>query len=277
MVEPKATKKIFLNSIEISESNVRDPKDIVGIEDLKLSISKYGVLQPIIVMEIEEDVKYELFIGQRRYVACKELGEEKIPARIYDKDSLSAQDQMILSLSENIQRRPLNKGDEIKVITKLYDELGSTERVVEELGISPGKVSESLNLERFMTNRIQTLLNEGWLNKGQLKAIIKLAEGNKDKVRASIKKVSKIIRSEDYASRQIMSAYKIAVTEPDISDEKLKEKIEKQRFEDRIILYLPYGESKALKQAAIESTGDFRDLILEIIHNWLAERELVNE
>jgi len=277
MVEPKTTKKISLNSIEISESNVRDPKDIVGIEDLKLSISKYGVLQPIIVMEIEEDVKYELFIGQRRYVACKELGEEKIPARIYDKDSLSGQDQMILSLSENIQRRPLNKGDEIKAITKLYDELGSTERVVEELGISPGKVSESLNLERFMTNRIQTLLNEGWLNKGQLKAIIKLAEGNKDKVRASIKKVSKIIRSEDYASRQIMSAYKIAVTEPDISDEKLKEKIEKQRFEDRIVLYLPYGESKALKQAAIESTGDFRELILEIVHNWLIERELVDE
>jgi len=276
MVEPKATEDIKIDSIIISEHNVRNPKDIVGLEDLKLSISMYGVLQPIIVMEKEED-KYELIIGQRRYVACKELGKKKISARIYEKNSLEDQDIMIFSLSENIQRRPIHKGDEIKAITKLYDSLGSIDEVVKVLGISSTKVSESVDLDRFITPEILGLLNEDLLNKSQFKTIIKITEGDDKKVEKAVKKALKIIKKGDYVGKQKTRAYETAASEPDISEDKLEEKIEAQRYEDRIFIDLPYEYSKPLKQVAKATTGDVKDLILVIILDWLSERGLVEE
>jgi len=277
MVEPKATEDIKIEWLVLSEHNVRNPKNVAGIEDLKLSISMYGVLQPIIVMEIEEAKKYELIIGQRRYIACKALGMKKISARIYEKNSLKDQDKMILSFSENIQRRPIHKGDEIKAITELYDSLGSIDEVVKVLGISSTKVSESVNLDRFITPDVRDLLNIDLLNKSQLKAIIKITEGDKKKVDKAVKKALKIIKKGDYVGKQKTRAYETAAFEPDIPEDKLEEKVEAQRFEDRIFIDLPYECSKPLKQVAKETTGDVKDLILVIILDWLSERGLVKE
>jgi len=277
MVKPKITTDIKLDSIEISKQNVRDRDEIAGLEDLKLSISMYGVLQPIIAIEKPPGDKFELIVGQRRFRACQELGMKDIPARIYEAGSLTEQDKMILSLTENIQRRPLNKGSEIRVITKLYDNLGTANKVVNILGISPAKVSESLNLERFMTDDIQNLLDEGWLNKSQLKTIIKNAEGDKNRVEKATKKAIQTIKKGDYIGKQRTRAYETAANDPNISEEKLEKKIEERRYEDRVFIDLPYEYAKALKKAAKQTTGDIKDLIVDIIRSWLSDQGLVDE
>ena len=128
-----------------------------------------------------------------------------------------------------------------------------------------------------MTEEIQKLLNAEVLNKSQLKAIIRISEGDKKKVEKAIKKALKIIKKGDYVGKQKTRAYETAASDPDISEDKLEEKVEEQRYEDRIFIDLPYEYSKALKQIAKESTGDIKDLILVIIIDWLSERGLVEE
>ena len=115
------------------------------------------------------------------------------------------------------------------------------------------------------------------LNKSQFKTIIKIAKGDKKTVEQAIKKARKIIKKGDYARKQVTRVYESAASYPDISEDELKEKVEEQRYEERLYIDLPYQYAKALNQAVEGSTGDIKDLILDIIRNWLSERGLVEE
>jgi ParB family chromosome partitioning protein len=57
-----------------------------NIAALAKSIRELGLLQPIVV-----DEQFNLIAGQRRLVACKELGWETIPTRILNVDNLLAE------------------------------------------------------------------------------------------------------------------------------------------------------------------------------------------
>ncbi|GAI04140.1 unnamed protein product, partial [marine sediment metagenome] len=69
-----------LDKIDISISNVRKTNLKEGIDELANSIKEIGVQQPIVVSTKGE--RYELIIGQRRYLACKKIGKKEIPALI---------------------------------------------------------------------------------------------------------------------------------------------------------------------------------------------------
>ena len=98
----------------IRVSNIRDEKlDIMG---LRGSIEIHGLLQPIIV---EESTKgYKIIAGHRRYLACKALGHETIPAVVQ-----KFKNPQIIQITENIQRENLNKIDESKAIFEMKKKL----------------------------------------------------------------------------------------------------------------------------------------------------------
>ena len=104
-------KDIHLNLINVSSLNTR--KDLgagtedTSLADLALSIKEKGLLNPITVFE-REDGRYDLIIGQRRFLACKQLGLETIPAIV--RGSMDDTDATILSLVENVQSRHESNG-----------------------------------------------------------------------------------------------------------------------------------------------------------------------
>ena len=65
--------EIPLDQIEVSKINVRKQHINKSIEELAERIKEYGLLQPVILRKISDDPKYELFIGQRRFLAHKYL------------------------------------------------------------------------------------------------------------------------------------------------------------------------------------------------------------
>jgi ParB family chromosome partitioning protein len=69
-----------LDKIDISISNVRKSNPEESIDELAGSIKEIGVQQPIVVFP--KGNRYDLMIGQRRYLACKKLGLKDIPAFI---------------------------------------------------------------------------------------------------------------------------------------------------------------------------------------------------
>ena len=99
----KEAKPIPLDRLDVSDQNVRRQNITADIDSMMASLSTFGLLQPIVV--VPQGDRYSVIIGQRRYLAAKDLGWDTIPAFI--SDPLDRVKGTILSLSENIQRRDL--------------------------------------------------------------------------------------------------------------------------------------------------------------------------
>jgi ParB family chromosome partitioning protein len=127
---------IKLDEIDVSESNVRKSNLEEGIEELANSIREIGVRQPVTVFK--KDGRYELIIGQRRYLASRRAGEVEIPAVIVKAQDRT--DALIKSLSENIHRRELDYRDKMQAALELRDKLKSIDVVAKHLGVSPQTV-----------------------------------------------------------------------------------------------------------------------------------------
>lgn len=75
--------------------------DIGDIDVLSRSISRFGILHPIII-----DRHNRIVAGSRRYIAAKKIGIERIPVLKLDID-LNSIEGMDIFLDENICRKPL--------------------------------------------------------------------------------------------------------------------------------------------------------------------------
>jgi site-specific DNA-methyltransferase (adenine-specific) len=96
----------MLKLTEIKEGK-RGRKDYGNLDELIESIQKYGIIQPIVVRELEGDSKYshELIAGGRRLRACTLACIPEVPCVL--RDECSDIELKELELEENIQRRNL--------------------------------------------------------------------------------------------------------------------------------------------------------------------------
>ena len=149
--ESKEKKPIERNidslEIEFIKTNPFQPRTNFNkekIDELALSISKYGIIQPITVKKLK-DGYYELISGERRLRASKLLGLKKIPAYV---KSNRKKESLEMALVENIQREDL---DPIEVAT-------SYEKLINEIGLTQTEISERVGKKRStITNYIRLL------------------------------------------------------------------------------------------------------------------------
>jgi ParB family chromosome partitioning protein len=87
---------------------------VEAMESLIESVSKDGILQPILVRPVEQ--KYEIVAGERRYRAALEVGLTEIPTICREMTDTEAQEY---ALTENLQREDLNPIEETNAILKL--------------------------------------------------------------------------------------------------------------------------------------------------------------
>ena len=91
-------REINLADIKVSEFNTR--KDLgagtedTSLDDLANSIQEKGLLNPIMVRK-RENGKYDLIVGQRRFLACKKIDLKTIPSII--RDELNDTDATIIT------------------------------------------------------------------------------------------------------------------------------------------------------------------------------------
>lgn len=133
-----------IKDLTVSPFNVR--KQVSDLTDLKGSIRALGLLQPIIVRTVEGNV--EVVVGQRRFLACKELGWKTIPAV---KRDLTDREALILSLTENIQM------DSIDAI----DRAEGTKRLIKELEKEMPRTKAMDEIARLLGKGVSTIYD--WL------------------------------------------------------------------------------------------------------------------
>ncbi|MDB3859134.1 ParB/RepB/Spo0J family partition protein [Candidatus Pelagibacter sp.] len=134
--------------------------DEINLEDLTNSIKERGIIQPIIVRKSNnENSKFEIIAGERRWLAAQRAGIHTVPVVITDVDDLKS---LEFAIVENVQRHDLNPLEEAQGYKRLIDEFSyDQEKVSKFIGKSRSYITNSL--------RILTLPNE----------VIKLIESNK--------------------------------------------------------------------------------------------------
>ena len=152
-------KEISLDDLEIDTGQVRNTQVGKDLDDLVASISKVGLLEPIVVCPSEQPGRFSIITGQRRYLAHRQLQKPTIWAAILD-ERLSEIDAKVLSVTENIVRTDLPTQDLIDVCTYLYKHYGTFKAVSEKTGLSSQKVSRNVKYER-LDEPLKVLVDDG--------------------------------------------------------------------------------------------------------------------
>jgi len=169
-IEPKD--RDFINEIEVKKifPNLFQPRknfDSEKLNDLKESIKKHGIIQPIVVRKAGDG--YELVVGERRLRAVKELKIKKIPVVI---KNFNNEKSLEIALVENIQREDLNLIDQANGFKRLMDEFNLTQQELAEVTAkSRTLVSNTIRLLK-LNEKIQKDISEGRISFGHAKLLL---------------------------------------------------------------------------------------------------------
>jgi len=155
--------------------NPRQPRatfDDDTLAELAASIREVGLLQPIIVRE-QEDGRYELVMGERRWRAARLAGLQTTPAIVR---TVADSELLRDALLENLHREQLNALEEAAAYAQLLEDFGVThEALAERVGKSRSHVSNTLRL-LGLTPPVQRRVAAGVLSAGHARALLGLSD-----------------------------------------------------------------------------------------------------
>lgn len=157
--------------------NPRNPRksfseDSLG--ELAASIRKKGVVQPILVRQVDgEPDHFEIVAGERRWRAAQRAGLHDVPVIV---SRLSDQEALEVALIENVQRSDLNALEEAEGYDRLIDEFKYTQvDLAEVIGKSRSHVANTLRLLK-LPDKVKGFIRSGELSPGHARALITHAD-----------------------------------------------------------------------------------------------------
>ena len=164
--------KILISSIIPNKNQPRKFFDKDSLEELSNSIKERGIIQPLIVRKSDDqDDKYELIAGERRWQAAQSAGLHEVPVLIITADNLKS---LELAIIENVQRKDLNPIDEAESYKNLIDNFNyDQDKVSKFIGKSRSHISNFLRL-LSLPEKLIDMLREGKISHGHGKILIGL-------------------------------------------------------------------------------------------------------
>lgn len=161
-----------ISEIEPNRSQPRKEFDEKALSELAESISKHGLLQPLLVRPLPLG-GYQIVAGERRYRACRMAGITEVPVIIRE---LGDTETMEIALIENLQREDLTPIEEALGYQVLIDEHGfSQEEVAQSVGKSRPAIANSLRLLK-LPQSILDLVSDGKISAGHARALLTLED-----------------------------------------------------------------------------------------------------
>ena len=169
--EPTTDKVLAIEIDRIAPNPFQPRKEIADekIEELAQSIKACGLIQPLVVRRTGDG--YQLVVGERRYLACKKLGWQKISATV---KTLSDNDMAMIALIENLQRENLSFLEEAEAYLRLIETFKLTqEMLAKRLGKSQSTIANKIRLLK-LSGPVQKLLKDYNLSERHARALLKL-------------------------------------------------------------------------------------------------------
>ncbi|MGB3827705.1 MAG: ParB/RepB/Spo0J family partition protein [Ornithinimicrobium sp.] len=204
-------------------ANPRQPRvefDEDDLAELVQSIASVGILQPVVVREVDGAAEldgppgrprprsYELVMGERRLRAAILAGLDTIPAIVratLDDDLLRD------ALLENLHRSALNPLEEAAAYQQLLADFGCTqEDLAERIGRSRPQISNTIRLLR-LPGPVQRRVASGVLSAGHARGLLGLADTD------AMERLATRIVAEGLSVRSVEEIVLLAESEPDAS------------------------------------------------------------
>ena len=220
-----AVLQIKIDEIRPNRNQPRAEFDNNSIIRLADSIRRYGILQPLTVRKIddEENYKYELIAGERRFRAARLLSYMTVPCIIIEADERMSAEMAII---ENLLREDLNMFEQAYGFRQLIDNYGLTqEEVARKMSLSQSAVANKLRLLKLSYEE-QRLIVETGLTERHARALLKV-ESQQQRIEI-IKHVSSfnlnVVNTELYIENLVN---KISENEEQNNLERIKEEQER--------------------------------------------------
>lgn len=228
----------------------REVFDEEALRELSASIKEHGVIQPIIVRQI--DNKYEIIAGERRYKAASLAGLTTIPAIIRNLDD---KESSKVALIENLQRRDLNAIEEARTYEKILaiDHNITQEGLARSMGKSQAVIANKLRL-LSLPEEVQEAILKDQISERHARSLLTLKDS-----RSQIEMLNKI-RNERLTVRELDLEIKKMLGKNEGSNNELKEIIDKKVVPDsRSIAEMLEGDKSASEQLDIDGINNLED------------------
>ncbi len=194
--------QLSLTSISASPLQPRKEFEHEALQELVDSIREHGIIQPLIVRQI--DGRHELIAGERRLRAAQELGLEKVPAIVRTANDLEV---LELSLIENLQRADLNPIEEAQAYARLAGEFSMRqEDIAQKVGRSRAAVANAMRL-LDLHPQIQTWVTQDLISVGHAKVLLALKSAEEQLLVAEtvLRRSATVRATERLVARQLGS------------------------------------------------------------------------
>ena len=142
-----------------------------SLNELTGSIKSRGIIQPIIVRDVDGTSKYEIIAGERRWLAAQKAGLHEVPIVVIDADDKKA---LEFGIVENVQRHDLNAIEEAEGYKRLIDEFSyDQEQVAKFIGKSRSHIANSLRL-LTLPKEVSDLVKDNKISPGHAKILVGL-------------------------------------------------------------------------------------------------------
>lgn len=205
---PKKDVKTLENVVELDINDIMPNKnqprrnfDKFKLKALEDSIATHGVVQPIVVKQLDKG--YQIVAGERRWRASKNIGLKSITAVIRSLDELQ---QAQIALIENVQREDLNDVEEAIAYEALIQEHSLTQNdVAKAVGKSRTYITNILRLLK-LSDDLRKYIIDGEISGGHGRALLGIED---EQLRAQL------------AERVVLESLSVRETEKMVSKAKM--------------------------------------------------------
>ena len=167
----KTTNKLSIGDLYPNKFQPRKIFDEESLNDLQKSIKERGIIQPIIVRKSNENSKYEIIAGERRWLAAQKAGLHDVPVVVTEADDLKS---LEFAIVENVQRNDLNPLEEAQGYQRLINDFSyDQEKVSKFIGKSRSYITNSLRILTLPDDVIK-LIESQKLSTGHAKILVGL-------------------------------------------------------------------------------------------------------
>lgn len=265
--------KLALKDIQARRDQPRKDFDMNALQLLADSVREHGVIQPILVREIEfEPGKYEIVAGERRFRAAEMAGIDEIPVSVMTGDDLEVAK---VALIENVQRKDLNPVEEAMAYRMLIDKFGLTQdQVASQAGKNRSTVANLLRL-LDLPEEILDMLRDGSLSAGHARALLTVEDEEKQIAMAhritekelSVREAEKLAASAKQATEQTAERAEDDESEAEADEQK---KVYMKDLEERMMrtlgrrVKIRRTPRKRVVELSYEDDGDLEELLKKL-------------
>ena len=162
--------ELFISDLLPNSDQPRKKFDEESLRDLSESIKVHGLLQPITVKN-NDDGKFTIIAGERRWRASQIAGIKKVPVNIIN---IGDKNLFELALVENVQREDLNPVEAAMAIKDLIEKYNfSNEQLIKVTGKKRASISNTLRILE-LPKKVLNWIIEGKVSRGHAVALLAL-------------------------------------------------------------------------------------------------------